>query len=214
MSYKTLTEIASFVYPETATGVAPEPPDENIPPPPPAISDADVQNRERRAMELGLREGEAQARASLEPALVQAQALAASMAGAFERERVSYFKRVEGEVVRLALAIAKKIIHREAQIDPLLLAGVVRVALEHVASGSTVKIFVHPMQIDSWREFFSVQSGLNLKVEWTGDNSLDPSQCRLETSVGSTAFNLDDQLNEISRGFFDLLAEAPDQQPA
>ena len=48
----------------------------------------------------------------------------------FRLERQNYFHNVEGEVVRLALAIAARVLHREAHLDPLLLSGAVRVALE------------------------------------------------------------------------------------
>ena len=183
---------------------------ENSAPQGAVCTEADARARERNALEMGLQDGEARAEARYTQALVQAQSLAASMAGEFERERASFFKRVEGEVVRLALSIARKIIHREAQLDPLLLAGVAKVALEHIAKGSVVRLCLNPNQIESWREFFSAQSGLHLKLEWMADASLNPSQCRLETTVGTTCINLEDQLTEITQGFFDLLAEKPE----
>ena len=46
--------------------------------------------------------------------------------------------------MQLALAIARKILHREAQVDPLLLAGMVRVALEKIESHTKVSVRVHP----------------------------------------------------------------------
>ena len=223
MSPKVLSPIEPFVYRDTVEPEAGAPRTDGLlsteptPAQPAPSLEADARVRERRAMaqgmEAGLRDGEARANAGAQQryaqALVQAQALAASMAAEFERERASFFKRVEGEVVRLALSISRKIIHRESQLDLLLLAGVARVQLEHIASGSVVRLCVNPAQIDVWREFFSVQSGLHLKLEWMGDSSLDLSQCRLETSVGVTSISLEDQLNEISKGFFDLLAEQP-----
>ena len=50
-------------------------------------------------------------------------------------ERQNYYRRIEGEVVELALAIARKILHREVQIDPHALAGIVRVTLEKLDTG-------------------------------------------------------------------------------
>ncbi len=47
-------------------------------------------------------------------------------------------------MVRLALAIARKVLHREAQLDPLLLAGVVRVALDQMQAGSRVLLRTSP----------------------------------------------------------------------
>ena len=65
----------------------------------------------------------------------------------------TYFQRVEAEAVALAVAIARKILHREAQVDPLLLAGVVRVGLDNVAAGTRVRLRVHPQQVQAWKEF-------------------------------------------------------------
>lgn len=212
------TLIEAFVYRQTGDELAANA-DLAFQPPelgakaPPGVSEVEVQTRERRGYERGRQEGEAQAQVVYAQSLVQAQALAASMAAEFERERGGFFRRVESEVVRLALAIARKILHREAQMDPLLLAGVARVALEQIAEGAVVRMRVHPQQIKSWQEFFSVQSGLNLKIEWMGDSLLDPSQCRVETTVGSTSLSLEDQLGEIEQGFFDLLAEKPGATP-
>ena len=215
-SGKRSTLIEDFVYRETGEEPAERP---NLAFPshaaeaavkaPPGISEAEVQTRERRGYERGVQECEAQAQAAYAQRLVQAQALAASMAAEFERERAGFFRRVESEVVRLALAIARKILHREAQMDPLLLAGVARVALEQIAEGAVVRLRVHPDQIKAWQEFFTAQSGLNLKIEWMGDPLLDPSKCRVETTVGSTSLSMEDQLGEIEQGFFDLLAEKP-----
>ncbi len=62
---------------------------------------------------------------------------------------------MESEVVQLALSIARKILHREAQIDPLLLTGIVRVALESLNDGTQVRLRANPQEIPFWRDYFS-----------------------------------------------------------
>jgi len=131
----------------------------------------------------------------------------------FARERATYFQRVEAEVVALAVAIARKILHREAQVDPLLLAGVVRVGLDNVAAGTQVRLRVHPKQVQVWKDFFSQQSDLQSLPELLGDPALGPGHCMLETELGSTDLTLESQLKEIEQGFFDLLAQRP-QKPS
>ncbi len=66
----------------------------------------------------------------------------------FRSQREEYFAQVEHEVVRLALAIAERILHREAQVDPLLLAGAVRVALGQLAESTEVRLRVPPRSGD------------------------------------------------------------------
>jgi len=120
---------------------------------------------------------------------------------------------VEAEAVGLAVAIARKILHREAQVDPLLLAGVVRVGLDKVAAGTSVRLRVHPTQVQAWKEFFSQQHDLQSLPELMGDPTLGPGRCLLETELGSTDLTLETQLKEIEQGFFDLLAQRP-QKPS
>jgi len=127
----------------------------------------------------------------------------------FRRERVRYFARVESEVVKLALAIAARVLHREAQLDPLLLSGVVRVALEKVAEGSTAVLRVPAVEIEGWREILAQESVSSAQL--VGDEKLQPGECVIDTSVGSVELGVSAQLEEIERGFFDLLQQRPEE---
>jgi flagellar assembly protein FliH len=127
----------------------------------------------------------------------------------FAGERDSYFHRAEEQVVKLALAIVRKILHRESQIDPLLLTGILRVALEKIGSSSTTKLRANPVDINAWRDYFT-QARENFPTpELIGDPSLEPTRCILETELGTTEIGLETQLKEIDQGFLDLLAQRP-----
>jgi len=116
---------------------------------------------------------------------------------------------VEGEVVQLSLAIARKILNREAFLDPMLLTGLVHVALEKMGQESKMRLRAHPSQIASWRDHFQKSFSGKTAPELIGDDSLDRTQCVLETELGSTEISLDGHLKEIEQGFFDLLAQRP-----
>ena len=174
-----------------------------------AVAEAEVKAREAQATERGIQEGETRARGEFEKQLGVLYENVAQALREFAREREAYYQRVEEEVVRLALAIARKILHREAQLDPLLLAGIVRVALEKVSAGTAVRLRVHPDQVYAWHEFFSNQSEQGPVPELLGDASLGFGRCVLETALGSTDLTLESQLGEIEQGFFDLLAQRP-----
>lgn len=174
-----------------------------------APSEEQIRAREACARKQGWEEAAAKTRAEYEKGLSAEREKLAQAIREFMRERETYFGRVEAEVVGLALAIARKILHREAQVDPLLLAGVVRVGLDKVAAGTHVRLRVHPDQIQIWQQFFAQQPDLQSVPELMGDTTLGPGQCRLETELGSTDLTLDAQLKEIEQGFFDLLAQRP-----
>ena len=126
----------------------------------------------------------------------------------FKAERKSYFSRVESEVVQLALAIASKVLHREAQVDPMLVAALVRVAVDKLHDGSSVSVRVSPAQAGKWTAYLANPlNGSSIAV--IEDTHLGPDDCILETDLGSANFSIDAQMKEIEQGFFDLLAQRP-----
>lgn len=125
----------------------------------------------------------------------------------FREERKRYFAGVEAEVVKLALAIAARVLHREVNLDPLLLTGVVRVALEKVAEDSVTVLRVPGAAIEKWKQVFAESQGPSPQI--VGDERLGASDCVLETNVGRVELGVKAQLEEIERGFFDLMQQRP-----
>jgi flagellar biosynthesis/type III secretory pathway protein FliH len=168
-----------------------------------------LEQQVREAFEGGLKEGEGRARASYDKQLVVVQSSVAGALETFCSQRETYFNRIEPEVVQLALAMARKILHREAQMDPLLLTGMVHVALEKLDAGTRVRLRAHPSDVHFWSEYFA-QSGFHQPLpEVFGDPALQHGECALETEMGDTHISLDTQLKEIEQGFFDLLDQRP-----
>ena len=180
-----------------------------------ASPDANSQNtaatraRESQAREQGRLEARADARRQYEEQLAKERASLAAALTQFTRDRSAYFEKIEGEVVALALSIARKVLHREAQLDPLLLAGIVRVALEGIDGATGVRLRVHPQNGADWRRYLS----LHLEPADLPEIVEDPAQpidgCVLETAMGTAALGLNTQLKEIENGLMDLLAARP-----
>lgn len=126
----------------------------------------------------------------------------------FQEEQKRYFERVEAEVVQLSLAIAARILHREAQVDPMLVTGLVRVAIEKLHKGSSVTVRTAPADAAKWRErVMGLESAYEVKI--VEDADIPAQGCVLETELGLAEFSLEAQLKEVERGFFDLLALRP-----
>ncbi len=127
----------------------------------------------------------------------------------FRIERQRYFHHVEGEVVRLSLAIAARVLHREAHLDPMLLAGAVRVALDKLANSSSVVMRVAPAEVSKWQEFFRAAGNSRIQPGVLEDFSLTSGECLLVTELGTIELGIRAQLEEIEKGFFDLLDHRP-----
>ena len=210
--------VTSYLYRDIAAPVSnhvkePRPPQsaaqpENQPPAAPTLSVQQSNELVARARAEAVAETERRLKQEYEAKLEKEAAKIRQAIELFHVEQKSYFSRVESDVVQLSLAIASKILHREAQVDPLLVAALVRVAVDKLHDGSSVSLRISPVKAEQWRE--RMASPLNgstiLLVE---DAHLDPEDCILETELGSANFSIDAQLKEIERGFFDLLAQRP-----
>jgi flagellar biosynthesis/type III secretory pathway protein FliH len=173
------------------------------------IAAASAAVRESQARALGREEGLAEAEKTFADLLVREREGLALALAQFTRDRAAYFQKIEGEVVQLALAIAHKILHREAQMDPLLLAGIVRVAIEKIDGATGVVLRVHPENAGEWRRYLMTHLEAADHPQIVEDASLPRDQCALETSMGTAVVGLEVQMKEIEQGLMDLLAARP-----
>ena len=119
---------------------------------------------------------------------------------AFEHER--FLQVIEPEVVKLALAVASRILRREVQFDPLVLTGAVRAALAQLADKTAVRIRVPAHDAELWTETITRLPGLRVKPVVVEDEKLHSGECQLESDLGSVDLSLHSQLREIGSSFF------------
>ncbi len=127
----------------------------------------------------------------------------------FTTQRATYFRQLETEVVQLALAVAKKILQREAALDPTMLAGLVRIALDRMSAGPAVRLRLAPGDAAVWQQQPAFADA-RYTCEVIADPTLAAGACLVETELGSADFGFEAQLKEIEQSFFDLLARRPD----
>jgi flagellar assembly protein FliH len=171
-------------------------------------SDEEIAERVRLATEEASRNVEQRLRQEYEAKLQAARSSVSSAVAAFQAEQAQYFAHIESEVIQLALSIAAKILHREAQVDPMLVAALVRIAIDKMSQASSVTIRVGEGLAAGWKDAFP--SNLDgVTVDIVEDQSLSTHDVIVETELGTTNFGLDAQLKEVERGFCDLLALRP-----
>ncbi len=171
----------------------------------------DQANREEALRQAARAEGAASARAAYEEHLARVRDGVRVALAEFAKERTAYYQQVEAEVVQLALAIARKILHREAQVDPLMLAGVVRVALDQIESNTKVVVRVHPEQAGDARSYLQHTMGAQSVPEVVDDPTVELDRCVLQTELGTAELGIEPQMKEIEQGLLDLLAKRPRQ---
>jgi flagellar assembly protein FliH len=112
-------------------------------------------------------------------------------------------KTAESDLLKLAIAVARRVIHRELTLDPGSIEGLIRVALEKLESRELCRVRVHPDQEPIIRTLLARFSAA--PVELIPDGTLQSGDVLFETAHGTLDGSIEAQLQEIERGFADRI---------
>ena len=159
------------------------------------------EQRVREAHQRGFREGEAAATHKMaEQMRIKVEELGRSIEQlALHRAKIQ--REAEPELVRLALAIARRIMRRELTVDPDSLLGLLKAGLEKIESAEAHRVRVNPehaLMVEALLE------GSARPIEVTSEPGLPVGAVIFETSRGFIDVGLETQLKEIERGFADF----------
>ena len=163
---------------------------------------------QQEAYERGFAEGKAvgreQAAAELQSVLDQLGRSLASLSSLRSRIR----GEAEGDLLKLAISIARRVLRRELTLDPESMEGLIRVALDKLQSRELCRVRVHPDQEQAIRKSLE-QFSNSQKVELITDPSLQCGDVIFETAHGNLDASIESQLREIERGLADRLRRLP-----
>jgi len=119
-----------------------------------------------------------------------------------DQYRGQVLRQTEMDAVRLAIAIARRVLRRELTVDPAAIEGLVRAALERLQSQETCKVRMHPDYVPALRVSID-KFGMSGKVEVVADAAQEPGAAVFEMPRGNLDASVDSQLREIERGLVD-----------
>jgi flagellar assembly protein FliH len=114
--------------------------------------------------------------------------------------RSTMIRQTEQQMVQLALAIARRILQREATIDQDLLVALARVALERLGDSGAATIRLNPEDYaqtvqrhgDHWA---------GSKVRVSADPSVSRGGCMVESDFGLVDASVEAQFEQVARAF-------------
>ena len=167
----------------------------------------DLEQRFQAGREQGIREGREEAQAAHLHRIREIEtcriAQSADLVNRLAQERDHLLSMVEQDVVELALAIAERVLRREAEMDPLFLVGAVRVALGQLAQTMRVRLRIPFAEAELWTETMAHMPNLRVKPEIVPDPAMRLGDCEIETEMGSADLSLAAQLHNIRHAFMD-----------
>jgi flagellar assembly protein FliH len=168
------------------------------------LARAEWEQRVAEARSIGLREGEAAGRGRAEAELRATLERLARSIEEIAALRSRLRREAEADTVKLALAIARRVIRRELAVDPETLHGLVLAALEKLQAREICRVRVHPAQVEGVAALLRKSAG-GIAIEVVPDASRDPGVVVFETERGNLDASVESQLGEIERGLADSL---------
>ncbi|MCX6625499.1 MAG: FliH/SctL family protein [Acidobacteria bacterium] len=168
---------------------------------------AETVRREEQARQLGAREGE---QAGARAAAAELQPVIARLGRTIEELgslRRRFRSEAEKDIIKLTLAIAKRVLHREINMDPEAMLGLIRVALEQIDLRELHRVRLHPVDAPAVERHIAA-AGIPDRVQVVADPTLERGGAIFETTHGNLDASISTQLEEITRGFGDLLERA------
>lgn len=114
--------------------------------------------------------------------------------------RAAITTRAERELVRLAIEIAKKVVHREITIDNEIVMTLARIGISRMHNRVAATIHLHPddfAYVTTHRD--SLEAGHALEL--VEDRSIGRGGCLVQTEMGDVDTRIEQQFAEIERAF-------------
>jgi flagellar assembly protein FliH len=169
-----------------------------------AALESDIERREQAAFKKGLEQGRAaaaqEAAGQLKPVLERFAVTINDLAA----HRRQLRREAETDLVKLAVAIARRVLRREMSTDPNAMLGLVKAALEKLEGREIERVRVHPADAAAIKQHLE-QARSGARFEVIPEPRLERGAAIFETSRGSLDASVETQLDEIQRGLIDRI---------
>ena len=166
------------------------------------VAEAARQQGRQAAMEEAERGAEARLQQKLHSALPALEQAVTSI----RQAQQAWLKHWEQQTVRLAVAIAERVIRRQLQQTPEITRDLVREALELALGGGRVRLHLHPQDyeaIEKQLPAIAAQIHPLAAADIVADPEIRPGGCRVTTEFGTLDQQIESQLARIEEELTD-----------
>jgi flagellar assembly protein FliH len=157
---------------------------------------------EQEAYEKGLAEARARMNEEISDAVADLRSQFAHTLTELEPLYALITSRAERDLVKLSLAIARKVVHREVTTDPDIVLSLARVALERLHPRAVATVLLHPEDFEYVKARRQALTS-NSTIEIVADKAVGRGGCVIQSEHGDIDARIEQQFASIERGFFE-----------
>lgn len=166
------------------------------------------QQTQKEAYEEGLRRAHEEIEADRQMAIQQRQEILEEA----RQSKLKLFRSCETDMVRLVIAIVKKVIAGELQTNPGIIVNVLQEAIDYLDRPENVTVYVNPRDMESILEVINNGSltdigNNNINLDLKADERVSTGGCLLESDAGSIDAQLETRTASVLNAIQEVAAD-------
>lgn len=160
----------------------------------------DCSQLQQEAYDSGVESGKQKGRAEVQGPADAEVSRALDIVAQVEQVRLKSAKQAESDIVELALAMARKVIHHEVSLDPDIVVTQVREIISTIIEAGVIRVLVHPDEVErlqTFRPSFAGADGNPVQLSIEGDETIQAGGCIIESSQYFINASIEKQLEAI-----------------
>ncbi|MGI5920212.1 MAG: FliH/SctL family protein [Syntrophomonadaceae bacterium] len=163
---------------------------------------------EEEGYEQGLKRAQQEIEADRQLALQQSQQIIEQA----RQTKISTIRSLEPDIIRLVMAIARKIIAGEIATNPGVIVNVVREAIHHLDNPENLTVYVNPEDMEQLahavtsREVMDIGNS-QVNIEVRSDDRMDKGGCLIESDSGRVDAQLNTRLMAVETAIKEVTAD-------
>lgn len=162
----------------------------------------------QKAYEEGLRQAQQEIEGDRQAAIQQSQALLEEA----RQSKIKIFRSCEADMVRLVMAVVKKVIADELKTNPDIIINILQEAIDFLDRPENITVYVNPQELDNILEvmdkgYLNDIGTNNTKMDLKADERISPGGCLLESDAGSVDAQLETRIANVNNAIQEVVAD-------
>ncbi len=161
--------------------------------------------------EKAFQEGLESAQQSMQEAINTTKQQCQQMLEEARNTKLAMFHSSEGDMIRLCLAVAKRVIAAEVATSPQVIASILQEALSYIDQPDNITLYVNQKDLETVLELMQTQNfsdiGSKANFQVQADNRISPGGLILESESGTVDAQLETRLANVEKAFQEVLAD-------
>lgn len=162
----------------------------------------------QEAYQEGLRQAHQEIEGDRQAAIQQSQALLEEA----RQSKLKVFRSCEADMVRLVMAMVKKVIAGELKTNPDTIINILQEAIDFLDRPENITVYVNPQEVDNILEvmdkgYLTDIGNSNITMDIKADERISPGGCLLESDAGSVDAQLETRITSVNNAIQEVVGD-------